>query len=623
MAAARPFIDYPVPKEGDDLTYVFPNDKNPAVRGLPLVLVAGLATRSGYLNRFLWHNTGFGRVKDIPGLDKELVTFRPRVIPTAVPGQDASAQTILPFGPDILEPQHTEHDVRYYSAADYNALYKSGALSPVDVVEALLPLVQRGKGSIYEKAFLVTKVDEVRAAAQASAARWAAGSPLGLLDGVPVTVKCDIDVEGYVTTAGINPRLEDDDFGKRYPRLREPSKKTEWTVQKLLEAGALLVAQNNMHELGMDTTGCNPRNGTPVNWYNTTYYPGGSSSGGASCLGAGIVPIAIGTDSGGSVRIPPSFNGVFGLKPTHDRTVVVDSSMCIQGPMAATVSDLKAAYRTISQPNPDDPVTGKFAISLPPATNARRVIGVPREWVARADPVVLEHFNRVVDHCRDALGYEIVDIQIPLLSQGQAAHGPLCLLESLDKVRDRATPNRDDWAGMLNAQNRILLTIIQHASAVDLLKFNQLRTVLMRHMAHLFTEKHPGMIVLTPTTPMAGWKKLPGDDVYGFMDGNMTLHCMLYVWLSNTTGCPSVSCPMGYAEPEQGEGRVPMGVLAMGEWGAEEQLLGWAAEAESYLHNTYPGGRIRPAKWVDVIARAKEHKAGAAATGKASDASEE
>lgn len=174
-----------------------------------------------------------------------------------MPGQDATAQSILPFGPYILEPQHTEHEVRYYSAADYQALYKSAALSPVDVVEALLPLVQRGQGSIYENAFLVTKVDEVRAAAKASAVRWAAGTPLGYLDGVPVTVKCDIDVEGYVTTAGVNPRLEDDAFGKRYPRLRTPSKKTDWAVQKLLEAGALLVAQNNMHELGMDTTGCN------------------------------------------------------------------------------------------------------------------------------------------------------------------------------------------------------------------------------------------------------------------------------------------------------------------------------------------------------------------------------
>ncbi|CAK7219026.1 hypothetical protein SCUCBS95973_003683 [Sporothrix curviconia] len=630
MAAARPFIDYPKPKEGDDLSYVYPNDKNPAIRGLPLVLASSLVANSGFVRGLLWNNTGFGRVKDFPGLDKELSTYKPRVIPTAKPGETASTETFLPFGPDVLEPQHTQHDIRYYSTADYRALYRSGALSPVDVVEALLPLVQRGQGSIYEKAFLVTHVDEVLTAAKASAARWAAGAPLGPLDGVPITIKCDIDVQGYVSTAGINPRLEDDAFGKRYPKLREPATTTDWAAQKLLDAGALLVAQNNMHELGMDTTGCNPRNGTPVNWYNPSYFPGGSSSGGASALGAGIVPIALGTDAGGSVRIPPSFNGVYGLKPSHDRTIAMDSGMCVQGPMAATVGDLKAAYRIVAQPNPDDPVTGKFAVSQVPAAtttttnsaSARRVLGIPREWVARSDPVVREHFDKVVAHFRDTLGYEVVDIQIPLLSQGQAAHSPSCLIESLDKARDRAAPNRDDWGGMLNAQNRILLGIIQNASAVDLLKYNQLRTVLMRHMAHLYAEKHPGLLVVTPTTPMAGWKKMPGDDTYGFLDGNMTLHCMLYVWLANTTGCPSVTCPMGYAEPEQGEGRVPMGVLAMGEWGAEEQLLGWAAEVETYLHDTYPGGRIRPDKWVDVLARAKEHKAGGAA-GKASNASDE
>ena len=354
-----------------------------------------------------------------------------------------------------------------------------------------------------------------------------------------------------------------------------------------------------------------PRNGTPVNWFNPSYFPGGSSSGGASALGAGIVPVALGTDAGGSVRIPTSFNGVYGLKPSHDRTIVMDSGMCVQGPMAATAGDLRAAYRIVAQPNPDDPVTGKFAVSqVPPASGVggRRILGVPREWVARSDPVVLEHFEKVVAHFRDTLGYEVVDIQIPLLSQGQAAHGPSCLTESLDKARDRAAPNHSDWPGMLNAQNRILLSLIRSASAVDLVKYNQLRTVLMRHMAHLYAEKYPGLLVVTPTTPMAGWKKMPGDDAYGCLDGNMTLHCMLYVWLANTTGCPSVSCPMGYAEPEQGEGRVPMGVMAMGEWGAEEQLLEWAADVERYLHNTYAGGRLRPSKWVDVLAQAKEQK---------------
>lgn len=158
---------------------------------------------------------------------------------------------------ELLEPQHAEHGGRFYSAADYRALYQSGAATPLDVVEALLPLVQRGRQSPYEAAFLVSHVDEVRAAAAASTARWAAGQPLGLLDGVPFSVKCDISVAGYVSTMGMATRPDDDAFGRRYPCLRTPQEETAWPVRKLLEAGALLVAQNNMHELGMDTTGCN------------------------------------------------------------------------------------------------------------------------------------------------------------------------------------------------------------------------------------------------------------------------------------------------------------------------------------------------------------------------------
>ncbi len=370
-----------------------------------------------------------------------------------------------------------------------------------------------------------------------------------------------------------------------------------------------------------------PINGTPVNWFNPSYYPGGSSSGAASALGAGLVPIALGTDSGGSLRIPLAFNGVYGIKPTHDRSTVMDSTMCVIGPMAGTVADLTAAYRTVTQPDPEHPVTSKFAVSQPPASSAQRpVLGIPREWVARSDPEVIGHFERVVAHFRDTLGYEVVDIQLPYLSQGQTAHAPSCLLEALDKARDRAAPNRDDWGGMLNAQNRILLTISQHITAVDNVKYNQLRTVIMRHMAHLF-EKYSQkggsrLIVLTPTTPKVGWPMHPADATHGLLDGGMALHNMIYTWLANTTGCPALTCPMGYAEPvvpRQGlghPGRVPMGIMAMGEWGGEEQLLAWAAETERYLHNTYEGGRLRPEKWVGVLALAKEqHGAAAAETG--------
>lgn len=558
------------------------------------------------MSKLVWGNTGFDKIKNIAGLGRDVAVAKPRVTPLVSEGEAVPA-ALVPFGPDLVQPQHTAQASRFYGAADYHALYQSGAASPVDVVEALLPLVQRGQQSPYENAFLVTHVDEVRAAAAASAARWAAGKPRGLVDGVPFSVKCDIDVAGYVSTIGMDTRPDDAAFGQRYPRLRTPADETVWPVRQLLEAGALLVAQNNMHELGMDTTGCNPVMGTPVNWYNESYYPGGSSSGAGSALGAGLVPFAVGTDAGGSVRIPPCFNGVYGLKPTHDRTMVMDSSVCTVGAMAGSVAALTAAYRTMAQPDPADPVQGHFAVSVPPSPTAPKVLGVPRAWLARADQAVQEHVEQVLRHFQDQLGYTVVDVALPHLNEAQAAHAMSCLAESLAAARDRTAPNPDGWAALVNRQNRILLSTVQHASAVDLIKANQLRTELMRHLSFLY-EQHPGLLLVTPTTPMAGWKRTAGDDRYGFTDGNMSLRAMRYVWLANWVGCPAVTCPMGYVDPEQGEGRVPVGIQVMGRWGAEEQLLAWAAQAETYLYETYPGGRVRPAKWVDVLALAKKHK---------------
>ena len=84
---------------------------------------------------------------------------------------------------------------------------------------------------------------------------------------------------------------------------------------------------------------------------------------------------------------------------------------------------------------------------------------------------------------------------------------------------------------------------------------------------------------------------------------------MLYTFLANMTGLPAVSAPVGYVDPEQGEGRLPIGLMAVGEWGCEEQLLGWAKEVEDYLHEKYDGGRVRPKSWLDVLRAAKTETA--------------
>ncbi|KAK7739869.1 hypothetical protein SLS53_005462 [Cytospora paraplurivora] len=627
MAPSQRFANYPEPIEATNISYKVEEDKNPALRGLPLVIGAAIVIRSAAIQRFLYNNAGFGKLRSVEGLDKHRWRFDPTVIPLS----DSSSPPPPPtFEDDLLTPQPADLEGRWSSFADYHALYRSGEATPLQVVEALLPLIRRDVDSPteYSKAWLDIHVDEVLASARASTERWARGRPIGILDGVPFGVKADVDVKGYVNTMGMKVRAE-------YEYFTKPSAGTAWPVAKLEEAGAVMVGRMNQHEIGMDTTGCNPATGTPVNWYNRAYYPGGSSSGAGSSLGAGLVPLCVGTDAGGSVRIPPAVAGQYAIKTSHNRTAVVNSSMCVIAPMASNAADLKVAYRVMAhQPDPADPVTSLFAPSRPPggprAAGAPRYVGVCRPWVGESTPAVLALFDRALAHYTGALGYEAVDIDLPLLHEGRIAHGATCLAEGADAARDRVAAAADSsragarqhWSDLLSPANQVTTAIGAQATANDYMKFAQVRAVIMSHLAHLYG-RYPGLLVVSPVMPDVGYAVSPGDQARGFTDGNRTLRSMTYAWLANSSGCPAVTVPVGYARPadpvagagagdaDEG-GLLPVGMMAMGQWGEEERLLAWAAEGEAYIRGVYPGGRLKPEGWVDVIglARARARKTG-------------
>ncbi|KAK4100716.1 amidase signature enzyme [Parathielavia hyrcaniae] len=608
MAPNRRFANHPGAREApaSALEYQLEQDKNPALRGLPIAIVSVIVQHAEWLQKLLWKNARFDQARAIPDLGGVPSRLTPNVIPLADPNSPTDAAGILELALNLQTPQPADLAGRFYSAADYHALYRSGAATPLQVAEALLPLVRRdvAKPSEYALAWTQTNVDAVRAAARASTERWMAGKSLGILDGVPFGVKDDVSVKGFVSTMGMRVDQEHEYF-------RVPCDGTAWPVVKLEDAGAIMMGKMNQHEIGMDTTGCNPSTGTAINWYNKSYYPGGSSSGAGSALSGGIVPIAVGTDAGGSSRIPPAFCGVYGLKPTYNRTCGMNSSMCVIGPMAATAADLTIAYRHMAQPNPDDPAQNLLAVSTPPDPSAKKYLGICREWIATASPDVQAIFNQTLTHCTTHLNYETVDIKLPFLRQGQLAHAATCLTESASDARNRASPSSSPsrsssssaYLGPLNYPNRILVATGAQTPAVDYLHYGQVRHVVMAHLAHLF-ETHTGLLILTPTTPTPGWPVAPGDEAYGCSDGNASIASIRFAWLANSSGCPAVSVPAGYVEPRQGEGVLPVGVMAMAEWGAEEQLLGFAREREGFLNEVYPGGRRRPGEWADVIGMA-------------------
>ncbi|KAI0602459.1 amidase signature domain-containing protein [Biscogniauxia sp. FL1348] len=590
MSSAQRFSGYPAAREGPEIVYTQSEDKNPVLRGWALVIAANIITRSSMVANATWTNAKFGVIKDIPELKEYDWRLSHTVTPIAVDGEVLAKPEITP---ELYERQPSDIRGRFYSAADYHELYKSGTLTPLQVAKALLPLINpdpASKGK-YASAWSVTREETVLAAAKASTERYASGEHLGVLDGVPVGVKDDIDVEGYISHFGLPIDPSDSSV--------KPATRTIWPIVQLEAAGAIVVGKAAMHELGLDTSGCNPRRGSPKNWNNTSYYTGGSSSGPGSALCAGLVPIAVGTDAGGSIRIPASFCGVFGLKPTLHRVFTMKSAICVIGPMAATAADLAIAYRIMSAPNPEDTIQGAFAPSIPPSPTAKKTIGICREWIDRSNPLVLDATTKAIAYFSDKLGYEVVDIKIPYLREGQWAHSAWALSEGLDHLRSGvSTPSK--YLSKINHASQVLVTIGACTSALDMIKYGQLRGLLMEHLAFLF-KKHPGLLIVTPTSPEPGWKVHPGDEAYGFSDGNFTIRNMMYIWLANSTGCPAVSAPIGFVDPEQGEGKLPIGLMAMGEWGAEEQLLAWAKEAEGYVNDCLEEGRVRPKEWADVV----------------------
>jgi Asp-tRNA(Asn)/Glu-tRNA(Gln) amidotransferase A subunit family amidase len=223
--------------------------------------------------------------------------------------------------------------------------------------------------------------------------------------------------------------------------------------------------------------------------------------------------------------------------------------------MASSIDDLALAYRIMAQPDPKSTSNRQFPNSLNVELErhkGKKYLGLAKDWINRSDPVVLDMFNKAVNHYTKVHGYEVVDIEIPLLPQAQKAHAMTILSECRSSMTSAQI-------AQLSYHNQLLLNVAgSHASAQDFLFAQKLRNLAMCHLAWLW-ERYPGMLILTPTTPNAGWKIGNPSDItsgYGVSDGDQSLRSMEYVYLANFVGAPAISCPMGYTEEN-----VPVGLM--------------------------------------------------------------
>jgi hypothetical protein len=189
----------------------------------------------------LYHNAGFASLRQCKEIDGVEPRFDPAVIPTPLSGQELPPG--YPASVDAVKSLLSrEMKGGFYSILDFYNAYRSGRLTPTDVVEALLPLIRRDVASRSEHstAFIDSKVEVVRKAAEESSRRWREGKPLSMLDGVPFAVKDEMDVKGYKRFVGTTK-----------DHTNGGAAESSWCVRMLEETGAVMIGKTNMHEIGM------------------------------------------------------------------------------------------------------------------------------------------------------------------------------------------------------------------------------------------------------------------------------------------------------------------------------------------------------------------------------------
>jgi Asp-tRNA(Asn)/Glu-tRNA(Gln) amidotransferase A subunit family amidase len=574
-----------------------------------------------FVRRFVWKNAGFGSLSDIREyVDEVEARFDPMIVPIATQGGSNVGANERKTEPEALSKvEMNSSKPTRYSIAHYRSHYLSGDITPLAVAQAILPMIRRDTSppGAHSIAWIDVKGDLVLEAAKESTLRYQQKKSLGPLDGILVAIKDEFDVEGYATSLG--------SAKERIDSTNNIKKADSWCVEKLKEAGAIVVGKVSMVEYGMgkstshsrhtsrltyaDTSGNNTTYGSPLNPYNSTYYCGGSSSGSAYAVSTGLVPIALGSDAGGSVRIPSSFCSVYSLKPSHNRLSFKPnsnhSSTCaVKGPIAADMGSLVAVYDAISQPHPTSPFFPVGPRTMIQASEKSRVIGIHERWFQQATPSIQQLCRGIIENLCAQKDYKIVPIDIPFLVEGRTAH-------AMTMLTDAATVLPDTQG--ISPAIRILLALGRTTPSTDYLLAQKLRNVLMQHLSWLW-KKHPGMIIVTPTTACAGWPiRSTSEHTHGISDGDRTQETMEYVWLANFCGAPSISVPAGYVEAEEKvgakksvdlerPGKIPVGLMATGEWANEDALMQFGLDVEDLTNDT----QCLPPTWVDVIKLAKQ-----------------
>ncbi len=446
------------------------------------------------------------------------------------------------------------------SIAQLSVLLQSGALDPVALAEETLAAVEACPDAAL---FTYVLKDRAKAEAEASRRRLREGRSLGMLDGVPIAWKDLFDMEGLPTTAG-----------SRVLKDSAPAGRDAAVVRALADAGMISVGRVNMSEFAFSGLGINPHYGTPRNPASPAgehRIPGGSSSGSGVAVAAGLVPVSIGTDTGGSVRIPAAFNGIVGYKASRGRYSMegvfpLAQSLDSLGPLCRTVQDaalVDAAMRGLPMAEPlVRPALADLSFVIPETI-----------FFDGIEPEVAAAFEATVERLARA-GARIRREAFPEFSaifELMAKHGALVTAEAFVLHRERI--KGPDAAGIdpRVVKRTLLGEKITLADYMDILAARE------RLTAAVEERLGPHTLVLSPTLPHVAPAVQPliDDEELFFQINGKTLRNTL---VGNFLDWCGVSLPCG-----TGASAMPVGLLLSGPRGSDQRVLAAAAAVEGLL----------------------------------------
>jgi aspartyl-tRNA(Asn)/glutamyl-tRNA(Gln) amidotransferase subunit A len=438
-------------------------------------------------------------------------------------------------------------------------LLRARTVSSAELVEESLSRIAELNPRL--NAFITVMEDSARRAAGLADAELARGFDRGPLHGIPVAVKDVFATRGVRTTAGSKLFA---DYVSDYDAA---------AVERLAQAGALLVGKTGMHELAYGITSNNPHFGPVRNPHDPERIPGGSSGGSGAAVASGMVPAALGTDTGGSIRIPAAMCGVVGLKPTYGRVsrygvLPLDETMDHVGPLAATVRDAAIVLNAIAGHDPRDPASSRRRVEdfVPPEGGSLKGVrlGLPRNF----------YFDRVTQEARAAvertaqraeqLGARLIAVRVPDIEAINAA-GRAMLLREAAAIFKPHLENRDSFGADVLAllDQGLLVTKAEYTAAL------RVRSQKRREFRAVWTKVD---LLLTPTTPFAAPKIGQTTVEIDGVAEDVRLAATRLVRAANVLGFPALSIPCG-----RDAAGLPLGVQLMAPAFREAALLACSA----------------------------------------------